>query len=256
MAKPAPRDGLRRAMDQKQLVLFYQPIHEIESRRIIAAEALLRARRRTGEIRNAQRLAAAAERGPDLFRLDSWTVQRAYADAAQWQSNGGPDVRLNVNLSPREFEEAGLSTRLKKLVTGSGADPHKVNIELTETSPVISPKKTMHALEQLKHLGVALWLDDFGTGFSTLSHVLHFPLDGIKVPAEFVEKIASDQRSQAIVRHIVGLAHELELKVIAEGVETNDQLEVMRDIGCDYLQGFLFSKPMPLEELERTLRGE
>src|SRR5688572_24719092 len=101
MPKAAPQAGVRRALDQEQLVLFYQPIHDTVSRAIVAAEALLRARRRSGEIRNAESIAAGAEEGPDLFRLDSWTVQRAVADAARWQKGAAPDVRLHINLSPR-----------------------------------------------------------------------------------------------------------------------------------------------------------
>ena len=252
-AVAAPRAGLQRAFDQKQLVLFYQPIHELESRRIVAAEALLRARRASGEIRNAEPLTKAAEHGPDLFRLDSWTMQRAYADAAEWQSDGGPDVRLNVNLSPREFERGSISQRLRKLVRGAGAE--KVNLEITETTFIAKPKRTTRALAELKDLGVEIWLDDFGTVHSSLSHLLVFPVDGIKLPAEFVKGIAANDRSRTLVTHLVELAHDLDMRVIAEGVERDDQLAVLRRVGCDFVQGFLFSKPMPLEDLEATLRS-
>jgi len=251
--KPAPRAGLKRAFDQKQLVLFYQPIHELESRRIVAAEALLRARRQSGQIRNAAPLTMTAERGPDVFRLDSWTMQQAYSDAAAWQSNGGPDVRLNVNLSPRELEQSRLSDRVRKLVKGCGADASKVNLEITETTFIANPKKTTRALEELKELGVELWLDDFGTVHSSLSHLLQFPIDGIKLPEEFVRGIAADGRARALTTHLVQLAHDLDLRVIAEGVERDDQLAVLRELECDFVQGFLFSKPMSLDDFEKAL---
>jgi EAL domain-containing protein (putative c-di-GMP-specific phosphodiesterase class I) len=253
--KPAPRAGLKRALDQKQLVLFYHPIHELASRRIISAEALLRARRRSGEIRNAAPLTATAEQGPDLYRLDSWSIHQAYADAAEWQADGAPEVRLNVNLSPRELTEKGVSQRLRKLLRGCHGDAHKVNVEITETSYIAQPKQTMHALEQLKKLGVELWLDDFGTGHSSVSHLLHFPLDGIKLPAEFVMPSAGDERARVITRGLIEMAHELGLRVIAEGVETEDQLALLRDAKCEYIQGFLFSKPMPVEELRDALNA-
>src|SRR5689334_20618514 len=118
--KAAPRAAVRRALDQKQLVVFYQPIHELGSRRVVAAEALLRARRRSGEIRNAARVAAAAEKGPDVYRLDSWMIGQAFRDAAAWQSEDAAHVRLHVNVSARELDQRGLSTRLRALAKTTG----------------------------------------------------------------------------------------------------------------------------------------
>jgi EAL domain-containing protein (putative c-di-GMP-specific phosphodiesterase class I) len=253
MVKSAPRSGVRRALAQDQLVLFYQPIHELESRRIISAEALLRSRRETGEIRSALPLTQAAEEGPDLFRLDSWTMQRAYADAAIWQNNGGPDVHLNVNLSPREFQEGNVLQRLHTLVSSANNDLSRINIEITEVSYIEHPKQTRHVLDEMKDLGVQLWLDDFGTGHSSVEHLLRFPLDGLKVPATFVAPLSADQRARAITKAMIDLAHDLDMKVIAEGIEHRDQLEFLRDMGCDYIQGFLFSKPMPVEEFQKVL---
>ena len=253
MADPAPRAGVKRALDQDQLTLFYQPIHELESRRIISAEALLRARRQTGEIRSAVPIAAGAELGPELFRLDSWMMHQAYVDAARWQKNGATDVRINVNLSPREFQEGDVMSRLTKLLSSCGVLTESVNLEITETAYIERPKQTMHILDELKELGLQLWLDDFGTGHSSISHLQHFPLDGLKLPGEFVKGVVADVRSRAIVRHIIELAHDLDMLVIAEGVEHDDQIATLRDFGCDYVQGFLFSRPMPVEDFEELL---
>ncbi len=245
MPKIAPRAGVRRALDQKQLVLFYQPIHELESRKIVAAEALLRARRSSGEIRSGAPIAAGAEQGSEMFRLDSWTMQRACGDAAGW---GG--VRLNVNLSPREFEEGAMSARLKKI-----ADCSRLNLEITETSYIKKPEEIRSVLDELRALGVQLWLDDFGTGYSSLSHLLHFDLDGLKVPSAFIKGVQSNPRSRAITKSIIGVAHDLGLQVIAEGVENEEQLAFLRDLHCEYVQGFLFSHPMALEELRDVLQS-
>jgi diguanylate cyclase len=253
MTAPAPRAGVKRALDQDQLTLFYQPIHELESRRIISAEALLRARRQSGEIRSAVSIAAGAEQGPDIFRLDSWMMHQAYSDAAQWQKNGATDVRLNVNLSPREFQEGDVLPRLTKLMSSCGVGPESVNLEITETAYIERPKQTMHILDELKELGLELWLDDFGTGHSSITHLHLFPLDGLKLPGEFIKHLPGDKRCSAIVQRIIELAHDLEMKVIAEGIEHRDQLEALRRFECDYIQGFLFSKPMPLEEFETLL---
>ena len=234
-------------------MLFYQPVHDTVSRAVVAVEALLRARRGNGEIRNAESIAAGAEEGPDLFRLDSWTVHRAVTDAARWQKGAAPGVRLHVNLSPREFENRGVAARLKKLVTTCGADPSKISLEITETRHIIDIRKTRRVLEELKDTGVQLWADDFGTGHSSLSHLLHFPLDGLKLPGGFVAEVAAAGRAAAMVRSLVALAHELEMKVVAEGVENDGQLAGLRDCQCDFIQGFLFSRPMPLDALEEAL---
>jgi EAL domain-containing protein (putative c-di-GMP-specific phosphodiesterase class I) len=255
MAKPASQAGVRRAINQGQFVLFYQPIHDIDTRAIVAAEALLRARRSSGEIRSGAAIASGAEEGPDLYRLDSWTMQRAYRDAAHWQRNGGPNVRLNVNLSPREFAEPNLTPRLRQLVTGYGVDPRKINLEITETSYIADIPETTNVLDELKEIGVGLWADDFGTGHSSLSHLLQFPLDGVKLPQEFVAATPSNLRARTIVKSIIDLAHALEMKVIAEGVEDEDQLSFLRETRCDFIQGFLYSRPMPLKKFEKLLNN-
>ena len=252
--KAAPRAGLRRALDQKQLVLFYQPIHELASRRVVAAEALLRARRRSGEIRSAASLAKTAEEGPDLYRLDSWLIRRAFRDAAAWQRDVAPEVRLHVNISPRELEERRLSSRLRQLAKQTGVDARKVHVEITETSFIARLGPAARALRQVKSVGVELWLDDFGTGHSSLSHLLLFPLDGLKLPADFVKPLGADARACKLVRHLIELAHDLDLRVTAEGVENDDQLAALREARCDFVQGFLFSRPMPLKRFCALLR--
>lgn len=241
--------ALDRAFDEENLLLVYQPIHDARTGAIVAAEALLRQRRQTGEVREARIITDAAEHGPDIFALDSLTTRMAYTDAARWQKRF--DVRLNVNLSAREFQEGKVVPRLKELVSGCGIDTRKINLEITEASYIKDPEETMHVLRALKKLGMELWLDDFGTGHSTVEHLLHFPVDGLKIPGTFVAGIPHDGRSTTISRALVNLAHELELRVIAEGVERREQLEFLREAGCEWIQGFLLSKPMTAEELER-----
>jgi EAL domain-containing protein (putative c-di-GMP-specific phosphodiesterase class I) len=244
MPKAAPHAGVRRALSQKQLVLFYQPIHELKSRRIVAAEALLRARRGSGEIRSATSIAVGAEDMPELFRLDSWIMQQAFRDAEKWDG-----IRLHVNLSPREFEDGHLARRLRK----SSSDISKVTLEITEISFIKKLKQTERVLEDIRSLGVQLWLDDFGTGHSSISHLLEFDLDGVKVPATFIKHLNSNKRCRTITLSIIKLAHDLGLKVIAEGVEHKQQLEFLRDAKCEYVQGFLFSEPMAAGRLESAL---
>lgn len=249
------QNALERALDDRdQLVLLYQPIHETKSGRIIGAEALLRQRRENGELREASIIhqAAEASHGDELFELDHYLVRKAYTDAERWQQTY-PDIRLNVNISPREFEGDDILERLRNLVTSCGIDPTRVNIEITETHYIKHPEQTIDVLRALRDEGLQLWLDDFGTRHSTLTHIQHFPINGIKIPGEFVATLPNDRRCAAIVRGIVAMAHELDLELIAEGVERTEQLGFLNDLGCEYIQGFLFSRPMEIERFEETL---
>ncbi|HEX8154725.1 MAG TPA: EAL domain-containing protein, partial [Thermoanaerobaculia bacterium] len=216
------RAALERAQEsQDDLVLVYQPIHDAETREIYAVEALLRQRRESGELREASLIMKAAERGPsaDLFLFDSMLVKKAYTDAARWQARD-VTVRLNINLSPREFQEGNVLPRLTDLVTGCGIDTHKINLEITETSYIKDPEGTVHVLDELRELGLELWLDDFGTGHSSITHLQHFPLNGVKIPGAFVSGLGDeDARCRKITAAIVRLAHDLGLKVIAEEIE-------------------------------------
>jgi len=250
----ALRQNSGQALDRDQeLLLVYQPIHDARSGEIWAAEALLRQRRESGEIREASIITEAAEEsaGPELFVLDSMLIRRAYTDAAQWKG-----VRLNVNLSPREFQEGNVLARLTALVTSCGIDTGRVNLEITETSYIEQPEETMEVLMALKELGVQLWLDDFGTGHSSLTHLQHFPVDGIKLPGAFVRPLPHDERCTAITRALIALAHDLGLRVIAEEVEETAQLEFLIELGVEYIQGFLFSRPMTAERFAEVLRRE
>ncbi|HEX6179043.1 MAG TPA: EAL domain-containing protein, partial [Thermoanaerobaculia bacterium] len=177
--------ALDRALDESEdLLLVYQPIHDARTTEVRAVEALLRQRRQTGEVREASIITKAAERGPELFLLDSLTIRTAFTDAARWMRKA-PGVRLNVNLSPREFQEKDIVSRLKRLVAGCHVDMTRLVLEITETSYIREPEETVAALEDLKRLGVGLWLDDFGTHHSSVEHLQHFPLDGLKIPGQF-----------------------------------------------------------------------
>ncbi len=237
--------ALDRAEEEKNLLLLYQPIHDARTHEIDSAEALLRQRRRSGEIREAKIITKTAEKGPELFALDSWALRTAFQQAADWP------IKINVNLSPREFEEGNIVSGLTHLAEASRIDLRKINLEITETSYIKKPEETMETLGELKKLGIGLWLDDFGTGHSSITHLQHFPVDGLKLPGSFVKGLPDDQRSLSITRALIALAHDLGMKVIAEGVEKQEQLDMLTGWSCDFIQGFLFSEPMPADELRR-----
>jgi EAL domain-containing protein (putative c-di-GMP-specific phosphodiesterase class I) len=249
MNDPVAQAALDRAIDDDaRLLLLYQPIHDARTGEIRAVEALLRQRRSDGEIREASIITEAAEEsgGPELYALDSMLVRRAYTEAAHWP------VRLHINLSPREFE-GDVYERLSALITSCGVDTSKVTLEITETSYIEDPERTMHMLHAIRELGVELWLDDFGTGHSSLTHLQHFPIDGIKLSGEFIRPLPGDARSAAITRALIALAHDVGVRVVAEEVENRAQLDFLVALGCDWIQGFLFSRPMRAEELEQLL---
>ncbi|HEY0155795.1 MAG TPA: EAL domain-containing protein [Thermoanaerobaculia bacterium] len=255
MTDAVAKAALDRALDEKEdLVLLYQPIHDARTREIYSAEALLRQRRESGELREASIIHETAEEsgGTELFTLDNFLVKKAYTDAVSWQAEH-PEVRLNVNLSPREFQEGNVMKRVTSLITSCGIDTRKVNIEVTETSYIDEPEQTMDVLQKMKELGVSLWLDDFGSGHSALTHLQHFPVDGIKLPGAFIKPLPGDRRCRAIVAALIALAHELGMKVIAEEIEHDAQLDFLLEHRCDYIQGFLFSRPMTVDQLRATL---
>ena len=248
MTDQVARAALERALDEKDLLIIYQPIFDIRNDTLYAAEALLRQVRQSGEIREAGIITDAAEEGPELFELTHWTVRQSFADAREWR-----DVRLNVNLSPREFQEGDVFERVTSAIGDCGIDTNRINLEITETSYIDKPKETMHVVEEIKRLGISLWLDDFGTGHSSIEHLQLFPLDGIKLPGKFVGPMVKDERCRKITRALVALAHDLGLEVIAEGVEHQQQLDMLREWGCEYVQGFLLARPMTLEQFEELM---
>lgn len=251
MNDPIAQAALDRAIDDDhRLVLLYQPIHDARTGEMRAVEALLRQRREDGEIREASIITEAAEEsgGAELFALDSVLVRRAYTEAAHWP------VRLHINLSPREFEQGDPGARLASLLTSCNVDTSKVTLEITETSYIEDPERTMRVMHAIKELGVELWLDDFGTGHSSLTHLQHFPVDGIKLSGEFIRPLPEDERCAAIVRALIRLAHDLGVRVVAEEVENQAQLEFLLDLRCEWIQGFLFDRPMTAEALEKRFR--
>lgn len=248
--------ALDRALDQDQdLVLFYQPIHDAHSGEILSAEALTRQRRSSGEMREASVIHEAAEKspGPELVELESLLLRRATADAARWQQ--WSPVRLNVNLSPREFREGDVAARFASLSKASGIDPLNVNLEITETAYIAHPRQTVAVLDALRELGLSLWLDDFGSGHSSITHLLHFPLAGLKIGGGFIRPLPGNARARAIVGHVIALAHDLGLQVTAEEVENQEQLDLLRELSCDSIQGYLYNRPMSAPELETVLRS-
>jgi EAL domain-containing protein (putative c-di-GMP-specific phosphodiesterase class I) len=245
---------LKAAMTEDRVVLHYQPIVTARDTRIGAAEALLRWRGPEGETHALTDLILATERSPVIFRLEHWTLRRAFHEAAGWwRAAGGPPTRLNVNLSAREFVRAGLAGRVLRQLRSAGLEPRAVALEITETSAIEAFDAVAAHIDRFIEAGIEVWLDDFGTGHSSLDWLSHLPIHGVKIAGTFVERILTEDRCRVIVTRVIEMAHDLGLRVAAEGVEQGAQHALLVDLGCDLLQGFLFHPPLPADELARLL---
>jgi EAL domain-containing protein (putative c-di-GMP-specific phosphodiesterase class I) len=180
-----------------------------------------------------------------IVSIGDWVLHRACAHAASWNQNGLPNVRVAVNLSGRQFREENLVDNVAHALRASGLDPNLLEIEITESFLLEDIETAISTLDRLNELGIEISMDDFGTGYSSLSFLKRFPVDSVKIDQSFVRDISTDPDDAAIAEAIIVLAKSLRLRVMAEGVENEDQLYFLRTRGCDQGQGFIFSEPIP-----------
>ena len=196
-----------------------------------------------------------AEQTGLISRLGEWVMRRACQDLRKLEKMGLDQVRVGVNISPRQFTEPDLVAVIEKIVTDSGINPRNLDLEITESTLMSDPERVMVQLEHLRSHGIHISLDDFGTGFSSLNYLKRFPADTLKIDRSFVIELAENPKDEAIAMTIITLAHSMGMTVLAEGVEQNLQFEVLRRLGCDEVQGYLFSPPLSLEDVTRHLQG-
>lgn len=251
MTRSAPV-RLREAIENHELALHYQPIVDLRTRKPVSAEALLRWKNPEEHDEEVSELSADSEKSEAMFELEDWTMRTACEDAVRWQRRF-PGVKLNLNLSAREFQREELIDRMAEVFGDTGIEPHRIHLEITESASISDPERASKILWELRERGLGLWLDDFGTGHSSLQWLKTFPIDGLKIPDAFVRDITTDPKCDVIVGAIMTMAHALELAVVAEGVETDEQLQRLVAHGCDLIQGFYFFKPMPMEEMAEIL---
>ena len=245
---------LKSALIEDRIHLLYQPVVRATDARVTKVEALLRWRKPKAEKEMLTELIWSAERSPVIFKLENWILDRSFQAAAGWAQAGLQDVRVNVNLSAREFPRADLVQRVTHRLAGSGLDPGAIGLEITETSSMHKFDEVAEQIHELIDKGIELWLDDFGTGHSSLEWLSHLPLHGVKIPATFVKRLP-ERFCRVIVQRVIDLAHDLGLEVIAEGVETEEQRDFLAESRCDYFQGFLFHAAMPAKTLPEALSG-
>lgn len=248
---------LRKAVaDMDQFVLHYQPKLSVVDGHITGAEALVRwMSPERGLVPPADFIPLAEETGL-IAELGEWVLRTACAQAALWARKGLPPIRVAVNLSARQIYGAGFVEMVRKVLADTGVRAGCVELELTESVMMQDIQHVADLLTELKVIGVHVSVDDFGTGYSSLSYLKRLPLDALKVDRSFVRDVPSDPDDAAITRAVVALAHSLRLKVVAEGVETEAQLAFLRELGCDEIQGFIFSRPVVASEFEDMLRRD
>ncbi len=246
---------LRRAIEQNQLVLHYQPQIDLASRRVIGAEALIRWQDpERGMISPVDFIPLAEETGL-IVPIGRWVLQTACAQARRWQEQGFQPIPIAVNISGRQFKQPDFVEMLAAIVEKSGLDPKWIELEITESVVMENVDDTIMTLTDLKARGFQLAIDDFGTGYSSLSYLKRFPISKLKIDRSFVNDIATDENDAAIVASIIALTKNMDLQVIAEGVETEDQVRFLIQRGCLQGQGFLFSRPLPYDEFEKFCKN-
>jgi len=247
---------LRLALQEDQFQLYYQPKINIRSGQITGLEALLRWKHpQKGFISPANFIETAENEGL-ITPIGSWVLEQACQQLGHWSQEGLQNICVAVNLSPLQLADPKLPERLQTLLQQYDIKPHNLELELTENSLMRYPEKNRRQLDALKKVGVMISIDDFGTGYSSLSYLKRFPFDTLKIDQSFVADIQHDKNDQAIIQAILAMAKNLDLKVIAEGVETPEQLAFLEQNGCDEYQGYLFSRPKPVAAIDQLLQQQ
>jgi EAL domain-containing protein (putative c-di-GMP-specific phosphodiesterase class I) len=246
--------ALRNALERNEFVLYYQPQVDLASGDIVGMEALIRWNHPELGMVPPVRFIGVAEETGLIVPIGAWVMRTAAAQNKAWHDAGFGRLRVAVNLSARQFGDPDLIGGIEAVLADTGLDPACLEIELTESLFMSEVTPAVDLLHRMKALGVNLSIDDFGTGYSSLSYLSRFPIDVLKIDRSFVADITDDANDAAIVSSIIALAHNLKLSVIAEGVETAEQLDYLRSQGCNEMQGYYFSRPLPAAEFEQLLR--
>ena len=247
---------LRRAVERDQLVLHYQPVVSLTTGGVVAVEALIRWKHPERGLIPPLDFIPIAERTGLIAEIGRWVLARACEQLKAWEREFGYDAPQSVwiNVSPKQFAQQDLADQVGRLFDSLSFEPRRIKFEITESIMLENIEVAMHTLSELRRLGVQVFMDDFGTGYSSLTYLGRLPLDGIKVDRSFVSQMGSDVRQAQLVSTIISLIRNLGLEPIAEGVETDQQARLLREMGCAFAQGFVFCRPVPAKEIDVLLR--
>jgi diguanylate cyclase (GGDEF)-like protein/PAS domain S-box-containing protein len=244
---------LRRAVEKQQLRVYFQPQIDIKTGRIIGAEALMRWHDPVHGHITPNKFIPLAEQSGAIIALGEWVLRETCRIGRQWLDQGLPAIRLAVNVSPYQFSRCDMNALVKVVLNDTGFPAHSLELEITETALMDNREHALSILNNLHEQGIRLAIDDFGTGYSSLASLKYFPVDSLKIDKSFIDDIPALQDDMVITSTIIALAHHLGFNVLAEGVETQDQLTFLREHDCDSYQGYLYSKPVPASDFVKLL---
>jgi diguanylate cyclase (GGDEF)-like protein/PAS domain S-box-containing protein len=244
---------LHHAFERKEFVVHYQPMIEVDTHRVIGAEALIRWKNPDLGLLSPDEFIPIAEECGLIFPIGEWVLHTACGQMKQWHRAGHDDLHVAVNLSARQFQQHDLMTMIERILQQSALPPEALDLEITESTAMHNAELSLGIMTRLKQMGVRISIDDFGTGYSSLSYLKRFPIDTVKIDQNFVRDLSQSTNDGAIISAVISMARALKLRVVAEGVETEEQLAFLRRQHCETIQGFLYSRPVPAEEFEATL---
>jgi EAL domain-containing protein (putative c-di-GMP-specific phosphodiesterase class I) len=253
--KLALESRLRGAVEREEFVLHYQPRFDAEGGRPVGLEALIRWQEPERGLIPPGRFIPILEESGMIVEVGAWALARALSDHRRWLEAGLAPPRVAVNVSAIELRRGGFADAVGRALADAGAGPEALELEITESLIMEDVEATLGMLRGLRDLGVAIAIDDFGTGHSSLAYLARLPVKSLKIDRSFIDAMLEDSNRMAIVSTVISLAHALKLRAVAEGVETEEQAKILRLMKCDELQGFLFSRPIPADEIAALLGG-
>jgi predicted signal transduction protein with EAL and GGDEF domain len=249
----ALENDMRRAVERGELLAYYQPIAETSTGVVVGAEALIRWDHPQRGRLDPHDFVPLAEETGFIVTIGEWVLRQACRDLRRWRDAGAGPLRVSVNLSARQLHQKNLVEIVESALDETGLEPQALHLEITEGDVMSNVEYIIDVLHQLRAMGVGISVDDFGTGYSSLSYLKRFPIDSVKIDRSFVRDLGTDPSDAAIVTTVIAMARNLNLRVIAEGVETEEQLEFLRRRGCDEYQGYIVSRPVDARAFARLL---
>jgi diguanylate cyclase (GGDEF)-like protein len=246
--------GIRRALGNREFIVYYQPKISISDRRIAGLEALVRWRDPDRGLIPPSEFIPVAEESGLIEQIGQWVLEETCVQNKSWQMEGLPPIRASVNVSARQFRNRNFVSTVEKILARTGLEPCWLELEITESMLMGDIEATVARMEDLRLVGVSLSIDDFGTGYSSLSYLSRFPITTLKIDRAFIADVQTNPQTAEIARAIIGLSRGLNLEVVAEGAEVSEQIDFLREHGCELVQGFFYSKPVPADEFAALLR--
>ncbi|HJW93180.1 MAG TPA: PAS domain S-box protein [Thermoanaerobaculia bacterium] len=247
-------NSLHHAFERQEFVVHYQPMIELATARVVGAEALIRWNHPDFGIMPPDEFIPIAEETRLIVPIGEWVLRTACRQMKAWHDSGHPGLRIAVNLSPRQFQQKNLATMIERALVETSFPANCLDLEITESTAMQNAELSLSIMKRLKEMGIRISIDDFGTGYSSLNYLKRFPIDTVKIDQDFVRDLGAESSDGAIISAVISMARALRLRVVAEGVETEEQLAFLQREQCAEIQGFLYSRPLPAAEFERTLK--